>query len=64
MQNISQFFSTFNFLDLVIILVILFYMREGYTLGFTLAFLDLLSFIVAFIAALKFYSVYRIHLLK
>lgn len=54
--HLSQLFSTFNFLDLIIILVVLFYVREGYTLGFTLAFLDLLSFIIAFIAALKFYS--------
>jgi uncharacterized protein YkwD len=53
---IPHFFSTLNFLDMVIILVILFYVREGYTLGFTLAFLDLISFIIAFIAALKFYS--------
>lgn len=53
---LSHFFQTFNFLDLVIILVILFYVREGYTLGFTLAFFDLVSFIIAFIAALKFYS--------
>jgi uncharacterized protein YkwD len=53
---LSQFFATFNFLDLVLILIILFYVHEGYTLGFTLAFLDLISFIVAFIAALKFYS--------
>lgn len=55
-SNLSQSLSTFNFLDLVILLVILFYVREGYTLGFTLAFLDLMSFIIAFIAALKFYS--------
>src|SRR5579862_8244074 len=55
-HNISQFFSTLNFLDLVLILIVLFYVREGYMLGFTLAFLDLISFIIAFIAALKFYS--------
>src|SRR5215469_15750801 len=57
LSSIPQFFSTFNFLDLVILLVVLFYIREGYTLGFTLAFLDLVSFIIAFIAALKFYSI-------
>ncbi len=45
----------FNFLDLIILLIILFYIHEGYTLGFTLAALDLFSFIVSFIAALKFY---------
>jgi len=45
-----------NFLDIIIILIILFYVREGYSLGFTVAFLDLLSFIIAFVTALKFYT--------
>ncbi|MGH2639383.1 MAG: CvpA family protein, partial [Rhabdochlamydiaceae bacterium] len=54
---LSHIIATVNFLDLVIILVILFYIREGYALGFTLAFLDLISFIIAFIAALKFYGI-------
>jgi uncharacterized protein YkwD len=57
MDVLTHFFSTLNFLDLIIVLVVLFYIREGYTLGFTLAFLDLVSFIFAFIAALKFYAV-------
>ena len=56
MDVLTHLFSTFNFLDLVIVLVVLFYIREGYTLGFTLASLDLVSFIIAFIAALKFYT--------
>ncbi len=56
-RMIPHFFATLNFLDLVIVLVVLFYIREGYDLGFTLAFLDLVSFIIAFIAALKFYGV-------
>lgn len=56
-SGIPHLFSTFNFLDLVILLVVLFYIHEGYTLGFTLAFLDLVSFIIAFIAALKFYGI-------
>lgn len=46
----------FNFLDVIILCVILFYVHEGYTLGFTLAFLDLISFIISFIAALQFYQ--------
>ncbi|HVA96795.1 MAG TPA: CvpA family protein [Candidatus Acidoferrales bacterium] len=53
---LTRIVATVNFLDLVILLVILFYVREGYSLGFTLAFLDLISFIIAFIAALKFYG--------
>jgi len=50
-----HFFSGFNFLDLIILLVVIFYVREGYSIGFTLSLLDLVSFIIAFIAALKFY---------
>lgn len=46
----------FNFLDFIILCIILFYVHEGYTLGFTLATLDLISFIISFIAALKFYT--------
>lgn len=45
-----------NFLDIVIVLIILFYAHEGYVLGFTLAFLDLTSFVLSFIIALKFYG--------
>src|SRR5260221_14577846 len=55
-SQIIRFFATFNFLDLVIFLILLFYIREGYNLGFTLAFLDLACFVIAFIAALKFYT--------
>ncbi len=53
---VSQLPGGINFLDIVILCIILFYIYEGYTLGFTLAFLDLVSFIVSFIAALKFYT--------
>jgi uncharacterized protein YkwD len=56
MTSVPQFFSGFNFLDLIILLVVIFYVREGYNLGFTLSFLDLVSFVIAFIAALKFYT--------
>jgi uncharacterized protein YkwD len=50
-------FAGFNLLDIIIVVVILFYAYEGYSLGFTLAFLDLVSFVVSFIGALKFYGV-------
>ncbi|MBA3723898.1 MAG: CvpA family protein [Candidatus Levybacteria bacterium] len=46
----------FNFLDIIILCIVLFYVHEGYTLGFTLATLDLVSFIISFIAALQFYT--------
>ncbi|MGH7204340.1 MAG: CvpA family protein [Candidatus Levyibacteriota bacterium] len=63
MDILMQFFSALplhlggiNFLDIIIILVVVFYAHEGYSLGFSLAFLDLVSFIFSFIAALKFYN--------
>ena len=45
-----------NFLDIIIVLVVMFYAHEGYDLGFVIAFLDLTSFILSFIIALKFYG--------
>jgi uncharacterized protein YkwD len=50
-------FAGFNLIDLIIFAVIIFYAYEGYVLGFTLAMLDLASFVLSFIFALKFYSV-------
>jgi uncharacterized protein YkwD len=45
-----------NLLDIIIVGIVIFYAYEGYSLGFTYAFLDLLSFILSFIIALKCYS--------
>lgn len=56
-SGLPQILMGINFLDITILLVILFYIYEGYSLGFTLAFMDLLSFIASFIAALKFYTI-------
>ncbi len=49
-------FLGFNLLDVIIFAVIIFYLHEGYMLGFTLAFIDLSTFIISFILALKLYS--------
>lgn len=46
----------FTFLDIIIIIVTLFYAYEGYAVGFTQAVADLLCFILSFILALKLYS--------
>jgi len=46
-----------NVLDIIIVIVFLFYAHEGYVVGFTLAFLDLASFVLSFIAALKLYGI-------
>ncbi len=45
-----------NLLDIIIIAVVLFYAHEGYTLGFSVAFADLISFFLSFIMALKAYG--------
>ncbi len=44
-----------NLLDVIIIIVIVYYAIEGYALGFVLAFFDLLSFVFSFFLALKYY---------
>lgn len=63
LENIIAFLNkfslpsfSFNFLDLAIVLVVIFYVHEGYVLGVTLASLDLLGFILSFIIALKLYD--------
>ena len=60
LSQLSQFsLSQFgiNLLDIIIIAIILFYAYEGHSLGFTLAALDLGSFVLSFIIALKFYPI-------
>lgn len=44
-----------SLLDIIIIFVVIFYAYEGYSVGLILATLDLASFVVSFILALKFY---------
>lgn len=46
----------FNILDFVILIVVLFYAYEGYSLGFVLATADLFSFILSFVIALYGYA--------
>lgn len=71
MFNISSIISKIpkpdlgvNFVDIIIVLVVLFYAHEGYVLGFIIAFLDLSSFILSFIIALKAYSFVAQFLIK
>lgn len=63
-QFFATFFSAFDLnqygitvLDLVILGVLAFYAYEGFSLGFHLALLDLISFIASFFLALLFYEV-------
>lgn len=44
-----------NLLDVIIVIIVLYYAVEGYYLGFILALSDLLSFILSFFLALKSY---------
>jgi uncharacterized membrane protein required for colicin V production len=53
---LSPFQIGINLLDVIIGAIFLFYGYEGYTLGFALAFIDLISFIFSFLIALKFYG--------
>ena len=45
-----------NALDILLVLVVLFYCYEGYLLGFIKATLDFLSFVVSFLLGLVFYA--------
>ncbi len=56
-QFIQQLFSqlNINLLDIIIVVVVIYYAVEGYSLGFIFACSDLLSFILSFFLALKSY---------
>lgn len=56
LDRISLPSAGLNWLDFVIIIVILFYALEGYSLGFSAALLDLIGFTSSFIIGLKTYS--------
>lgn len=53
-----------NFVDFIIILVLLFYAIEGVSSGFINSFLDLISFVISFSAGLFFYSFFGKLLIK
>jgi len=46
----------FNWIDILIILIVIFYAIEGYSLGFLASFRDFMSFVLSFIAGIWFYS--------
>ena len=55
----SLYISTFgfNWIDILILIILIFYCFEGYALGFYAAVLDLISFISSFALGLTFYGV-------
>lgn len=50
-----------NWVDFVILAVLLYYALEGYFAGFIASFLDLVSFVLSFIFALKYYAAVGIY---
>lgn len=55
---IANLLSSFNFIDVGIVIVIAIYAFEGYSLGFVKSFADLLTFVFSFAFGLSFYSVF------
>jgi len=62
-MNFESFLSFLNpkalgltWLDVIILIVFLFYAYEGYVIGFINAMLDLASFVISFVLALKLYG--------
>lgn len=46
----------FNWLDIIIVLILVFYAFEGYGQGFLIAFIDLIAFALSFLLGITFYS--------
>ncbi|MBP6882567.1 MAG: CvpA family protein [Candidatus Levybacteria bacterium] len=57
MSSLSYSLFGLNTIDLVIVAVMLFYLYEGYALGFVLALIDFLSFVLSFVAGLLLFGV-------
>ena len=53
-----------NWLDFIVIIVLLFYSLEGYSLGFIASLLDLIGFVSSFIIGLKIYSFFSQAIIK
>lgn len=54
----------FNLIDIIIIIVFLFYAFEGFEVGFIAAFLDLVSFVLSFALGIKFYGLIGLILIR
>jgi len=48
----------FNWIDIIILIVFFFYAIEGFSVGFVVASVDLLSFLLSFALGLRFYGVF------
>lgn len=56
LQIISSFYAQFNLLDFLIIFIFLFYLVEGYAVGFLSSLVDFASFLFSFLLSIKYYS--------
>jgi len=54
--SLSIPFIGFNWLDVLILIIVIFYAIEGYSLGFMLSAIDFISFIFSFILGITFYG--------
>lgn len=54
----------FNWVDIVILLVLFFYALEGFSVGFIVALVDLISFLLSFSFGLRFYGVFAASLIS
>ncbi len=57
-------FLNFNFVDILIITVILVYVIEGYAVGLVRGLADFISFVISFFFALSFYGVFSVFLVN
>lgn len=70
-MEIASFFTSFsipalgfNWIDILIFIIIIFYAIEGYSLGFLYSFIDLITFALSFILGITFYSFFGSFLVK
>lgn len=56
--------DNFNWIDIIILIILAFYVIQGYSIGFFASLLDLISFALSFAIGLKFYSIPSDFLIK
>lgn len=61
---IKSTISQYNWVDILIIFIFVFYIIEGYAVGFINGVIDFLSFFLSFIVAIKYYAIVAAFLVK
>lgn len=62
--SLSIPFLGLNWMDILILIILAFYAIEGHSLGFLIAFIDLVAFSLSFILGITFYSQVAVFLVK